>query len=166
MQPERFVPVIKALNAAGVDYVVVGGVAVNLLGHVRATVDLDLIVAFEPDNIERLKKALTEAGYMARMPVDPAGLADDRTRAEWQSRNMVVYAFVRTAGPPHLVDVFIQHPIPYPDLKTRSQLSTLGTEPIRICALEDLFTLKRIASRPQDLNDIQQLKAANGSSNT
>ncbi len=37
-------PVLAALDAAGVRFVVVGGVAVVLHGHPRMTADLDLVV--------------------------------------------------------------------------------------------------------------------------
>ena len=50
--------VIECLNEAGVEYVVVGGVALNLHGLVRATEDLDRFVRPEPENIERLRTAL------------------------------------------------------------------------------------------------------------
>lgn len=49
---------LKALDEHGVDYVLVGGAALNLLGVLRATEDADIFVRPEPDNIERLKQAL------------------------------------------------------------------------------------------------------------
>lgn len=39
---------LSALNATGVRYLVVGGVAVVLHGHLRTTADLDLVVSLEP----------------------------------------------------------------------------------------------------------------------
>ena len=50
--------VLAALEREGVRYVVFGAVALNLLGLARATEDLDLFVAPEPEFIERLKAAL------------------------------------------------------------------------------------------------------------
>ena len=50
--------VFTALETEKVHYVVFGAVAINLLGLPRATEDLDIFVAPEPDNIERLKNAL------------------------------------------------------------------------------------------------------------
>lgn len=50
--------VIANLNEAGVEYAVIGGVAMNLHGFIRATEDLDLFLRAEPANIERLKRAL------------------------------------------------------------------------------------------------------------
>lgn len=54
----KVVEVFRALEAEGVRYVLVGGVAVNLHGVGRATQDLDLFLPPDPDNIERLKAAL------------------------------------------------------------------------------------------------------------
>jgi hypothetical protein len=50
--------VIASLNAHGVEYVVVGGVAMNLHGLVRGTEDLDFFVRADPGNVARLREAL------------------------------------------------------------------------------------------------------------
>jgi predicted nucleotidyltransferase len=50
--------VLAALNDAGVRYLIVGGVAVVLHGHLRATADLDLVVRLEDDNARRAVEAL------------------------------------------------------------------------------------------------------------
>lgn len=58
MEFGRFLDVIRAFEKARVDYILVGGVAVNLHGIVRATEDIDFFLRPEPENIERLKTAL------------------------------------------------------------------------------------------------------------
>jgi hypothetical protein len=50
--------VAAALEREGVRYIIIGGIALNLLGLVRTTEDLDLFVAPERANLERLKVAL------------------------------------------------------------------------------------------------------------
>jgi hypothetical protein len=50
--------VAAALEREGVRYIIIGGIALNLLGLVRTTEDLDIFVAPERDNLERLKAAL------------------------------------------------------------------------------------------------------------
>jgi hypothetical protein len=47
-----------ALEAAAVDYVVIGGVAVNFHGIARTTEDLAVFIAREADNVARLREAL------------------------------------------------------------------------------------------------------------
>jgi predicted nucleotidyltransferase len=49
---------LKALEKENVDYVLVGGVALNIHGIARATQDVDIFVRPEPENVNRLKRAL------------------------------------------------------------------------------------------------------------
>jgi hypothetical protein len=58
MELSAFLDVIRAFERAKVDYVLVGGVAVNLHGILRATEDIGFFVRPEPENVERLKRAL------------------------------------------------------------------------------------------------------------
>jgi predicted nucleotidyltransferase len=48
----------RELNDRGARYVVIGGVAMNLLGHARATFDVDLLIAANGDNQKKVKGAL------------------------------------------------------------------------------------------------------------
>jgi acylphosphatase len=52
---------LAALESRGVKYAIFGAVALNLHGIVRNTEDLDIFVAPEESNIERLKAALHDA---------------------------------------------------------------------------------------------------------
>src|SRR5262245_61483372 len=58
MDGDRLLALLAALEQHRVFYKVVGGIALNLHGIVRATEVLDLFVSPEPQNIERLKSAL------------------------------------------------------------------------------------------------------------
>ncbi len=58
MQLDTLVTVLRAFESHGVDYVLVGGVALNLLGIIRATEDVDFFIRPSPENVERVKQAL------------------------------------------------------------------------------------------------------------
>src|SRR5271170_1708236 len=58
MDFSRVVQFLQALDRENVQYVLIGGVALNLHGIVRATQDLDLFVKPEQENVNRLKRAL------------------------------------------------------------------------------------------------------------
>jgi hypothetical protein len=58
MDDDRLLEVFRALAREGVRYKVVGGIALNLHGLLRATEDLDIFVDPEPSNVKRLKAAL------------------------------------------------------------------------------------------------------------
>ena len=58
MHTDELMRVLASFEKAGLDYVVVGGVALNLHGLVRATEDLDVFIRPTEENIENLRKAL------------------------------------------------------------------------------------------------------------
>jgi diphthamide synthase (EF-2-diphthine--ammonia ligase) len=63
---------LHALLRHGVEFVIVGGVAAQLRGWVGATIDLDIAVASNESNAERINRALAEVGLMK---TDVGGLA-------------------------------------------------------------------------------------------
>lgn len=75
--------VYAAFAEADVPYVIVGGMAVVLSGHVRATVDLDVIVDLNPAPALRAMQALQRLGLLPRVPIDPADFADPAIRDDW-----------------------------------------------------------------------------------
>jgi hypothetical protein len=58
MEFEKFLSLLGSLEREQVDYILVGGVALNLHGIIRATEDIDLFVRPAADNVDRLKRAL------------------------------------------------------------------------------------------------------------
>jgi len=58
MDLDPLLDLFQALSDEGVAYVLVGGVALNVHGIVRATQDVDLFVSADEDNIRRLRTAL------------------------------------------------------------------------------------------------------------
>lgn len=57
MTPDLF-GFVRVMSAAAVDYVIVGGVAANLHGALRTTLDLDIVYSRAPANLARLVDAL------------------------------------------------------------------------------------------------------------
>jgi hypothetical protein len=153
-------PVFKALNENAVRYVVVGGLAVVLHGHARLTVDVDLIVDLEFDHARRAIGALTGLGLRPRVPVEPEDFADPGKRAEWiRQRGMQVFSLVDPNNPMRVVDLFVEHPLPFQELWERANEVELRETSIRVASIPDLIELKKRAGRPQDEADVEALEA-------
>lgn len=158
--------IFRALAEAEVDYVVVGGFAVILHGHARATRDLDLVIELSPENCRRAIAALTGAGLRPRLPVSMDDLADPAKRAEWrQHRNMIAFPLWDEANPERIVEIFVYEPIEFDRMRSQAVVKHLDDLSIPIASIEHLIVMKRQAGRPRDREDIEalQLLAGHGS---
>jgi Nucleotidyl transferase AbiEii toxin, Type IV TA system len=61
MDRDEILRVLRAFEASGLEYVLIGATAMGFHGLVRATEDLDLFIRATPENVERLRAALREA---------------------------------------------------------------------------------------------------------
>ncbi|NIM01100.1 MAG: hypothetical protein GTN57_09180 [Acidobacteria bacterium] len=154
-----FEELFKSLNEAGVRYVVVGGLAVVLHGHPRLTADIDLVVDLDPAAAGLAIETLTAMGFRPRVPVDPAAFADPVQRRAWiEERGMKVFSLYDPNDPLRSVDLFVEPPIPFAELWSRSKRIALPDGDVRVASIGDLITMKEIAGRPQDSEDIKALE--------
>lgn len=153
-------PLFDALNRADVRYVVVGGVATVLHGFARLTADVDLVVDLAPTEARKAIETLVGLGLRPRPPVDPAAFADSVVRESWiRDKGMRVFSLWDPTQPMREVDLFVEHPVEFEGLFIRAEIVPLDTTTVRVASIPDLIALKRLASRPQDLADIEALEA-------
>lgn len=148
MELDRLLQLFRALSDHQVEYVVVGGVAINLHGLVRGTDDIDLFVRPTAENVERLKSALRTVWD------DPeiAGIRYEDLSGE--------YTTVRY-GPPTeelVVDLIsrLGTAFRYDDLE--SSVIDLQGVPVCVATPATLYRMKRDTIRPDDLRDAERLR--------
>jgi hypothetical protein len=145
---------LPALSGAGVELIVVGGVAAIVHGSARLTQDLDIVYRRAPDNIARLVDALRPfSPYLRDVP---PGLPF-RWDAETIHRGLN-FTLITSAGP---LDVLgeIAGGGTYEALISHSRkLSVFGVE-CYCLGLDRLIQAKRDAGRPKDLEAIAELEA-------
>jgi hypothetical protein len=154
--------IIRALNDAQVQYLIVGGLAVNAHGFVRFTRDVDLVMGLEPANAERGLNALLRAGWQLAIPEKPSAFADAATRERWRTeKNMIVLKLWSDAHRRTPIDVFVYEPFDFAvewNQAGRLEISPGVLAPV--VSLATLLQMKRAAGRPQDLEDIKELNRA------
>jgi hypothetical protein len=143
--------ILRALAEHGVDYVLIGGLAVQTYGHVRTTNDADLIPAPTPENLARLSDALRSLG--AR--VINAGADAVEIDAKMLPRATIWQFATRDGG----VDVMHEVPggRPYEELRDGALLVRLGDIEVPVVGLDDLIHMKLSRGRPIDLADVAAL---------
>jgi hypothetical protein len=159
-QPGPFRPdaLARALNARGVDYVVVGGVAAIRHGSRRTTRDLDIVPEPTAGNYRRLAAALRELDAHVR-GVDAHLLDIDPTDPEVLAGGADL-ALATTAGVLDVLQELVA--VDYRALRARALPARLGAEPIHVAHVDDLVAMKVRAGRPIDLQDIAAITAHEG----
>jgi hypothetical protein len=156
--PVDFLSLFALLNAQQVRYVLVGGLAVVLHGIDRITADIDLALDLGAESVSEAVTALQGAGFRPMLPVDARQLGDPAVRRVWrEERGMQVFSFWDPSHSRPSIDIFVESPIDFAELWRDAIEVPLDGVPLRVASIPHLIALKRIAGRPQDLADIEQL---------
>jgi len=162
MQSASVVTIVERLDAAGVRYLIVGGLAVVAHGHVRFTADVDIVLEMSAENLERALRTFDGLGYRPRAPVTLLAFADAGQRDEWtRDKGLTVFSLWSSAHTATEVDLFVASPFDDFDeayrRAARREIAAGVWAPF--VSLDDLIALKRKAGRPQDLLDVEKLVA-------
>jgi hypothetical protein len=144
---------LKRLVAHGVDFVVIGGIAMVAHGSARITRDLDICYATDAANLEALGAALLELGASLRGIEDDVPLVPDARTL----RRTTILTLDTSHGP---IDLLVR-PAGSPDyesLRARAERAILDDVAILIASLDDLESMKRVCNRPKDKLDLEEIE--------
>ena len=151
--------IVRALNDAGVDYLVGGGLAVNLHGFVRLTQDVNLVIRLTPENAAKGLRTLLDIGYQMAIPEMPETFADAAVRARWrEEKGMIALKLWSDEHRRTPVDIFVYEPFSFEaEFARAARLELPSGSWAPVVALDTLLEMKRTAGRPRDLIDIEEL---------
>jgi hypothetical protein len=145
--------VVADADAVGLPHVVIGGFSVIFHGYVRATKDSDLLV---PDGPEADAAVLR---FLHR--IDARRFQDDRLLGE---EDVAGGEHLRVNSRHGIIDVMRGGlpPLDYETVSSRAQTVEWDGQKIRFAALPSIVGFKRLAGRPRDRNDLEELEALHG----
>lgn len=155
---------LQRLDGAGVEYVLVGGLAVNAHGVIRSTKDIDICPGSSRENLTRLARLLKDLDVRQlgvgddfrpdEMPMDPTSPDDlalgGNFRLETSLGILDVMQWLPGLGTDNDYEVLAAE---------AAEGSAFGVR-VRVCSLHHLRMMKRAAGRPQDLQDLADLEVA------
>lgn len=154
-----YLELFRALQDEKVRYLVVGGVAVNLHGIGRLTVDVDLMLALDARNLGRF---VTVARGFPLKPVAPVVLEDFADAAKvrgWiEDKGMLAFALRSSDPATPTVDVLVKPVVPFDDAWGRRVQRTVEGVAVPIASIEDIIRLKTGTGRQKDEADIKALR--------
>lgn len=150
--------VLQALSEAKVEYIIVGGVAMNLLGCPRFTNDIDILLALDAENIERMKKAMLALGYEQRVPLSLDELGDEKKAVRLiQEKNLIAYTFASPTEPLYSVDVIVDASLHFQHFKKQIIYKKVWGMSLPVISIDDLIGMKQKANREKDALDVATL---------
>ena len=134
---------LKSLNGHKVEFVIIGATAFPIHGYARATLDLDIFIRPDPQNVSRLMDALRDFGY---------DLADVTPEDLLTKKVLIRQYLVETDVHPFVSG------LTFDQVWNNKVSGTYGKEKVYYASLDDLITMKQAAGRPKDLEDLRVLK--------
>lgn len=151
--------ILKEFQKQKVRYVLVGGIAFNLLGGYRSTADMDLLVQMTDTNLHKVVNILKKAGYRVKQPVDPIMIADRIAREDWiKNKHMKALNFYKSEKSYEEVDIIIDSPVDFKKAVKSAKRMKVGSVNLTVISAQDLMKMKKITGRARDLQDIKELK--------
>lgn len=158
MSAPAFDELLQRLAAAEVDFVVVGGLALNAWGVVRGTKDVDIVVAPEPENLKRVAEVAVAAGGHAQKGEALLGSSASIAAALADGEQVAIET---NLGRLDIVQGLDGVPS-YAELCSRAVEAEILGVTVAVCSIDDLKAMKRAAGRTRDLADLEDLEAAGG----
>ena len=153
-----YVELFRQLETDKVRYMVVGGLAMNLLGVPRSTMDVDLVLALDAENLRHFLEA---ARHLRLSPVAPVQLdefLDPEKRRLWRKqKNMLAFALRSPQLEAPTVDILIDPPVDIEAALKRVEYRMVQDLRLPVMSVRDMITLKEQAGRQQDIADIEHL---------
>jgi hypothetical protein len=159
-QESHLVEILCALSDHQVDFVVAGGVAMVLHGVERTTLDLDLAVSLETENLHRFLEAMTNLRLVPRAPVPAEIILDQESVAALiREKNALVFTFWSPKEPYRQIDLFLTPENSFDDLIADAYLLEIRARVIRVASRRKLIEMKsRVRPiREKDISDIRAL---------
>ena len=155
--------IFSALNTAGIAYIVVGGVAMNLLGYPRFTGDIDILLALDEENLLKMNTLMKELGYEARLPVALEELGDEQhVMTLIKEKDLIAYTFIHSEKPQYSIDVIVGESLEFDSYQEHKQDITVWDIKVPVISIDDLIGMKQSTNRQKDVDDIAALLELKG----
>jgi predicted nucleotidyltransferase len=155
-----FDELLQRLAEANVEFVVVGGLAVNAWGVVRGTKDVDVVLAPEIENLKRVAEVAVSCGGHVQQGESLLGSTISIASALASGEQVAIETDL---GRLDIVQGLAGVPS-YADLRSRASEAEILGVTVAVCSIQDLKAMKQAAGRTRDLADLEDLDAAEADS--
>ena len=157
-----YLDLFRCLHTRDVRYLLAGGLAMNLHGVPRMTMDIDLVIALDDANVDAFLECARELELKPQAPILLESLKDADQRHSWiEEKHLIAFALVGAPGIP-TVDILLKHQLDFDAAVERAVVQNIDDVPVRIASVDDMITLKQNTGRRQDSDDVEHLLRLRG----
>jgi predicted nucleotidyltransferase len=150
-----FDELLRRLADVDVEFVVIGGLAVNAWGVVRGTRDVDIVVAPEIENLKRIAGVAVACGGHVQQGDAFLGSTIGIASALAEGKQVAIETDL---GRLDVIQGLDGVPS-YADLRSRASEAEILGVTVAVCSIQDLRAMKQAAGRTRDLADLEDLEA-------
>ncbi len=155
----RYFEIIKHLHENDIRYLLAGGLASNLYGAERATRDIDLIIDFEKENLNKFEKVVKSLGFSELLPLFARDLWDPKYRKMLlEEKNLIAFTYFNAPRGELVIDLILNAPKSFEIMWSAKSTRYNEGIPLHMVNVDHLIEMKELANRPQDVYDVMQLK--------
>lgn len=155
---ESYQHIFQALTNSHVQYIIVGGVAMNLLGCPRFTNDIDILLALDEENLHAMANAMKSLGYEQRIPLSLDELGDEKKALKFiREKNLLAYTFYNPKNPIYSVDIIIGASLRFDQYRKHQMPVEVWGLSLPVVSIDDLIGLKKESNREKDAMDVAML---------
>ena len=153
-----YLDLFRELQKHEVQYVVVGGLAINLHGVERATMDVDLVLAMDESNLRRFMAAAQTLQLHPTLPVKLEALCNAAQLDEWvREKHMIAFCLRPPSKTAPSIDIIVRPKVSFETMYRNRIEKDIGGIQFKVASIDDLIALKTGTGRNQDASDIVAL---------
>lgn len=151
----EYFELFKKLSQQQVRYLICGGLAVNIYGIPRMTADIDLLLDFTDENIDKFEQVLKSLMYQSTIPVSIKTFVNKKERQKVIiDKNLIAYSYFNSRSNYMNLDVLIDVPIAFDELWDKKEERSVDGTSVNLVSVEHLISMKKYANRKQDIDDV------------
>lgn len=166
------IELLRILAEGQVRFVLVGGLAVALHGYQRSTLDVDVVLAMDEENLRRFVQVAEAAGLRPTMPVRLDALLQPDLIEQWyreegqagksrsgcSQKGMLAFSVRMPDTVATVLDILVRPVVPVAELLRDAQKVKVGTIEIPVASIDHLIAMKSGTERSKDKIDIEELR--------
>lgn len=133
--------------------------AVTLHGYQRLTMDVDVVLALDDENLAKFIDCAKRANLKPVLPIPIDSLRDAALIDQWhREKGMLAFGLRGPDAMATAIDVLVRPLVSFDKLKRNAVIKRIGPLSIPVASIDDLITLKTGTGRSKDTLDVEELR--------